>query len=213
MLRRSTNFKKLLERARSIKQIATANAMRTTRTTSVLAYLETLLDTYDGNAKMTQLIYDMMAYGAAAQVYKNYKTDNLVNAGLEEYASNATPNTDKVVTESTSDVKFTGATVLFDSVNKIAIKLSATEGVVLKVDGVAMELSADGFYYTEGIKALDFDKDYVFTIEVDGEVVQTLTYSVNAYATSMQNSKNENMKALATALYNFGASAEASVNA
>ena len=180
-----------------------------TRTTSVLAYLETLLDTYDGNAKMTQLIYDMMAYGAAAQVYKNYKLDNLVNAGCEEFASNATPNTEKVVTESTSDIKFAGATVLFDSVNKIAIKLSATEGVVLKVDGAAMELSDDGFYYTDGISALDFDENYVFTIEVEGEVVQTLTYSVNAYATAMQNSKNENMKALATALYNFGASAEA----
>ena len=42
--------------------------------------------------------------------------------------------------------------------------------------------------------------------------MQTLTYSVNSYCYSMQNSENEKMKALATALYNFGVSAEAFKN-
>ena len=184
-----------------------------TKTTSVRDYAIALLEQNPEDSALAALVGDMLAYGAAAQLYANHNVDDLVNADYEELATNAAPAGEKHLTASTADVKFKSATVLFDSVNKIAVKLTATDGVVVKVDGVEMVLAEDGYYYTEGIKALNFNKNYVFTIEIDGEVVQTLTYSVNAYTVAMQNSTNTEMKDLATALYNYGASAEAYKNA
>ena len=46
-----------------------------------------------------------------------------------------------------------------------------------------------------------------FELSVNGEFLQTLTYSVNSYAYAMQD--NANMKALANALYNYGVAAKA----
>ena len=49
------------------------------------------------------------------------------------------------------------------------------------------------------------------TLSYGGNVMQTLTYSVNSYAVRMQN--NDEMGELALALYRYGASAIASKNA
>ena len=62
--------------------------------------------------------------------------------------------------------------------------------------------------YTDGICATDFDAVYTFEL-YDGDVlVQTLTYSVNAYCSSMSVSDG-NLKNLVSALYAYGRSAEA----
>ena len=71
---------------------------------------------------------------------------------------------------------------------------------------------ADLTVYTGYITATEFDTVYTFELYEENVLVQTLTYSVNSYCYSMQNSENEKMKALATALYNFGVSAEAFKN-
>ena len=61
--------------------------------------------------------------------------------------------------------------------------------------------------FTEGILATDFDETYTFELYVDGELTQTLTYSVNAYAYKMKD--HADMGDLALALYRYGKSAEA----
>ena len=190
---------------------------------SVKANLVTLLAEHPDNAKLKTLIHDTLTYGAAAQVYRNHNTDNLVTDGVNGLiSSTATPNTATTLEKSTSDVaSFKSAGVKFDYINQIYVKVNVTDenADVVKVyaDGaeLTLEKSANGVYiaYTDAIAATELTtKTVKFTIEVDGEVVQTLDYSVSAYVTAMQNSTNEAMKALATALYNYGASAKAYKN-
>ena len=107
---------------------------------------------------------------------------------------------------------FTAAGVWFDYNNKIYIKLTAqTEGTVaLLINGEKAELTAEGdgyVAYTDAISAIGFADIYTVELTVDGEVVQTLTYSVNSYAYSKWSTENEAMQSLARALYAYGVSA------
>ena len=104
--------------------------------------------------------------------------------------------------------------VNFGDVNKIMIQYSGTD--TLYVDGVAVEPASydetNGryTYYTDGIYASELGKVFTFTLKADGEVVATLTCSVNAYSARQQGKTTDNAK-LATALFNYGMAAKAYV--
>ena len=63
--------------------IADGEAIETI-TYSVKQYAEAQLSRNLANAKFNTLIVDLLNYGAAAQIYFDYNTDNLANAGLTE---------------------------------------------------------------------------------------------------------------------------------
>ena len=163
-----------------------------------------------------QLIYDFLAYGAAAQKYAGYKTDDLVNAGYEDLATvvESVDNSDRYVSAPLSNARFTAMGVYFSNTNKIYAKISADDisGVIAKINGkeAVIEQYVDGSYivYSEEIKVSDFDKVYTFTIET-ASGTQTLKYSVNAWCAVKYDSKSERGTAeLAKALYAYGVSAE-----
>ena len=161
-------------------------------------------------SKLTQLIVDMLYYGAAAQNYTGYNTENLANVGLDG-ASTVTPETTDFTLENNSEISsypayFKGAGVRFDGENSIYVKLSTTENVKLFINEVEVEVTGTTVY-TEGIKATQFGATYTFELFCDGVLMQTLTYSVNAYAYAKKDSAN--MGELALALYRYGQSAKA----
>jgi uncharacterized Zn-binding protein involved in type VI secretion len=101
---------------------------------------------------------------------------------------------------------FKGAGVYFDNVNKIFVKLSTTENVTLTINGV--EVAIEGTtVYTDGILATEFAETFTFALYHDGVLMQTLTYSVNAYAYAKQ--ADAAMGELALALDRYGVSASA----
>ncbi|MBE6558225.1 MAG: hypothetical protein E7661_04355 [Ruminococcaceae bacterium] len=181
---------------------------------SIKAYAEYVLNNtlYENNTELLQLVSDILHYGAAAQQYTGYKTDEPVTEGVDNLlaASVAIPeNSDMTIDESASTtVGFTAVGVWFDYHNRIYVKLSTIENVKLVVNGKEVELT-DTTYMTEGILATEFDKIFTFELYEGETKVQTLTYSVGSYVTAMQNSTNPNMTALANALYAYGKSAEA----
>ena len=61
--------------------------------------------------------------------------------------------------------------------------------------------------YSDAISALEFGENIVFTLSVNGDVVQSLTYTVNDYALSKYN--DAEIGGLALALYRYGKSANA----
>ena len=76
-----------------------------------------------------------------------------------------------------------------------------------------MEDTTDTYIlYTDPIYATEFDKVFTAELSVDGEVIQTLTYSVKSYVYAKQNSENTEMAALVRALYTYGRSAVAYKN-
>lgn len=178
-----------------------------------------LLDAYPNDAKLKRFISDMLYYGEAAQLYRNYKTDSLATSGLSLDTQRAdTPETLRGVLSgaTTGTVSFKSATVWFDAVNCLVVKINNPanlEKVVAVINDEEVVLDyheATGGYITDGIKATDFATEYVFKIYENDKVdaVQTLTYSVNAYASSKYDNSTGTMKNLALALYRYGVSAK-----
>ncbi len=182
-------------------------------------------------AALVTLIADILNYGAEAQLYKGYKTDTLVNAGIVADGSEFTELDDgAAVSGSASEsemAEIVSGGVRFDNVNSIYLILEISDGAnvsvsVSKINGAAMEYTVDGMIalgdgryklYTGAINPTDLDERYAFTVYVDGVEVQRLEYGVAAYVYYIQNEKNANgeltdMARLARATYNYGCSAK-----
>ena len=181
-------------------------------------------------AALKTLIIDTLNYGAAAQIYKNYKTDSLVNAGVNggsEFTELGTEAGASGSASSSTDAKITAGGIRFDNVNSIYFKLLIADGADVKVsvsaiDGVAMDYTlsdmvalGDNEYklYTRAIKPSNFDERYTVTLYVNGEAVQTIEYSVAAYVQYIQNETKDGelsaMAKLARAVYVYGSSVKA----
>ncbi len=198
----------------------------TTENFSIRSYCLTLLEGATDGDVLSNVLVDMLNYGAAAQLKADHKTDALANAGVTNQGTDAS---NKVVTNpvgianSTDAGKyFTSASVVLE--NAIALRLNmaldTTEQVVVKVtiNGytetyTAADITAVAGGYTilfKGIYATEYDDVITATIEVNGTVVQTLTYSVNAYLDSVTDAE---WTALADAVYAYGNSAAAYADA
>ena len=186
---------------------------------SVKAYLTDLVNDENNkdNSALLTLAADILAYGAAAQKYVDYNSDNLVNAGFPVAGSELDPAeaTDrKVITKNDHENTYvSGLGVRFDYVNSIFVKVVAPsiEGVTLKINGQEVELVAYGngyIGYSAGVSALKFDGDIQVELSLNGELVSIIEYSVNSYILTKYAGESA-MAELATALYRYGASAVA----
>lgn len=196
---------------------------------SVREYCNNILQSYPTDMELRTLIEDLLEYGAAAQEYRNYKTDELVNAGnFGASGWNGLTETDKAITESTSEtVYFTAAGVWFDYVNRLYFKVQADDisTVTVKIGdveytaangGLTLVEGMDSIYilYTDPIYATAFDSIYTVELAVDGTTVQTVTYSLKSYVYTKQDQTDESgelteMAKLSRAIYNYGMSAKA----
>ena len=163
----------------------------------------------------------MLIYGAEAQLYKSYKTDELVTDGVDLSAASVEIPTEldknKSVTPANGEVQFTAAGVRFDYVNRIFVKIAAPslDGVTISADGVSLDIvetGTDGVYiaYSGAVSALEFGEKVTFTLSVNGTAVQTLVYTVNDYALTKYT--DGEIGALSLALYRYGASTVAYKN-
>ena len=156
---------------------------------------ENLINAYNitNDANMKQLIIDTLEYGAAAQVYRNYKTDALVTKDVDFISEGKTevdvPRSSPVVNETVAD-SIKEATVNFSATNFIKVSYN---------DGEIKTLTSDAVAAYDFAKKMQFSADGLFT----------LGYSVNDYCYDVINSETttEAMKSLAKALYNYGLSA------
>lgn len=177
-------------------------------------------------AALHTLVRDILNYGAAAQNYRDYNTDSLVNEGVSGGSVFDAESVVSVKSQTTptgdGTVKFKTATVRFDSINSIRFDFAIGSANLADLTIVVGDktytskdfiVKSEGVYsiYTDGITALDFDKEIVACVCVGGEVVHSVTYSINSYVKSMYQS--ESMGALARAIFCYGKSSEAYVAA
>lgn len=156
---------------------------------------ENLINAYNitNDANMKQLIIDTLEYGAAAQVYRNYKTNALVTDGVTFISEG---KTEVDVSRSSPVVNETVA----DSIKEATVNFSATNFIKVSYnDGEIKTLTSDAVAAYDFAKKMQFSADGLFT----------LGYSVNDYCYDVINSEktSEAMKSLAKALYNYGLSA------
>ncbi len=194
---------------------------------SVKAYCVNKLADNNTPANLRTLLSDLLAYGAAAQTYMNYKTNALVTTGVTGTSCSTFSN-------------LSGNAASFDGAADtdtcwISAGLTLTDSVAMtfrfhaeSVSGLSVEVAINGRTQTytsftsvgsgvyeisfTGISAEEFGSAVTAVFERNGEQVgNELSYTVNAYVQSKQNDGNAALQALVKALYNYGVSAAAYV--
>ncbi len=171
------------------------------------------------DATLRALLTDMLHYGAAAQEYMNYKTDNLATKDINWTASDRTlPEIEDASVIRTADQpdpnnKVTAVGLNISYVNKIYFKLNVTDfdKVTIKVtkdETVIDHTISEGIVYTDAINATGFGDKYTITItNNETGAVNTVSYNVNAYIAAKRAS--DKLGNIVPALYNYGMSAQA----
>lgn len=165
------------------------------------------------------LLADMLVYGAAAQDYMDYNTNNLADSSnwVNDYKSSFTvPTGVKNITGNTDkNNKIKAASLHFSNVNKIYFRLILTdENVKVLLNGVeinraSLEKQKDGTYllYTKDLKATEFDKVFTLTlVDASGKELSKAEYNVNAYIQAKYESQS--VGTIVKALNNYGVSAK-----
>lgn len=202
---------------------------------SVREYAYTMLDRYSGDehAKLRTLLVDLLNYGAAAQIYAGYQTDNLVNSDLTDVQKNwASKDTTefknirnlnyKTINNPSAEWK-TCSLVLKNSI-MVKVKFSAkdvenkTVEIVLKNTKFTYTKddfvnNGDGTYYVycNELFANELSDDLLFTIYENGKPCSnTMLFSVESYARLVRdNYKDKPLDKMTTAMMLYGNSAKA----
>ncbi len=193
---------------------------------SIKSNAQSLLSTYAGNTKMVTLLSDMLVYGAAAQTYTGYQTNQLVTAGVTGMTpSSGLPSaTDSVasitVTTSPSGSAITAGNLYFSYCHQLQIAVRANSAVrlVVKKNGVTVDTHDLGasatvqVVSTAPLYSTELATGYTFELYENGSLVQTMTYSANSYLYNQSNKTDPSTGALtsmaemARALYRYGVS-------
>ena len=196
---------------------------------SIRQYCVNMLNDTEDEA-LISLLSDLLTYGAAAQVYAGYHTDDLVtdgltltptefsgvNGGSSSFSGTADAAADWIsaglILGNNVAMRFTFAAESTENLT-IGVSINGREEVFDAKDFTAGE---PGTYYVDfwGVQADEFSDDVTAAFYQNGvQVGRTLNYSVNAYVAATSNSENNSLRALVRALYNYGASAAAYSNA
>ncbi len=184
---------------------------------SVLTYINNTIDKYADNTELVALLKSVLVYGQVAKDYIGADGDAIADAGLVDEALNAATKPDadfdrdanKPEGEKPYANYFTGASVRFDYVNKLCLKIYAeADEFTVYVDGVAVEatlVSGNNYVVWVDVMIKDFDRTYNLEIKVDGEATHTMSYSVNNYLAAMWD--DADLKDLEKATYLLGVAA------
>lgn len=167
---------------------------------------EILNGDYDDTTKA--LVREMLSYGAAAQTYFDYDSDNLANNGIENVGLTSVPteaDTEMSVSGSANGINFYGATLVFGSKTAVRYYFNVTgdiDSYTFKVGETAYApVEKDGLYYVEIANINPQDLAASITLSVNGSL--NVTYSPMNYMVRMSVNGSTNLQALLKAMYNY----------
>ncbi len=195
---------------------------------SVAQYCSNKLAKLGQDDSLRKLIGNLVAYGAAAQVYQNYRTDNLVSTVVSGAVS--TDYTDRLSSVTQYTGKVTGAagvtikgkTLVLSNTFAVRVYFTVNKGV--DIANVSFKVTANGktdtvnsfekdeklgYYYFDyaNLDATQLDSEVKFESFVNETGVgDMVTYSVNTYlAKKMPNyDKSSNAYKFMAELFNYG---------
>ncbi len=162
-----------------------------------------------------QLMKEMLNYGAAAQTYFGYNTQNLANAGIVQAGEQEIPaQTEQSVSvdDSVEALDFYGASLMFRS--KIAVRFyldGDVNGCSFAANGLPVSCGErEGKHCVEiaGILPQDLDEQIELTVTDENGNSLRVVYSPMNYIVRMNQKGSESLKALLKALYNYHLAAE-----
>ncbi len=197
---------------------------------SVENYCRDALKLFPDSEPLVSLVNDLLIYARAAEKYLSGK--NTIAADMDLTASEYAPaeSDDELIIDGNDSEKLFvySAGVRFDTVNRIFFKIySETENFSVDLydakTSSVITLTAEDLEYTGGyyvaysapVYATDFGTDGLQCLtlkDADGNATSVVVYTVNTYAYYMSaDGADEDMAALALALYRYGKSAAAYV--
>ena len=205
----------------------TAGSQEYTKTISYSVYRYCTSQLKGSNEAFKTVVTDLLNYGAAAQIYRNYKTDDLANAGIDQsYASQTLTapvnqlNTKFAVIDNPT-VSWRGAALNVASKvsPKLQFKAADITGLSVKFVVNGREYVVDTFepatttdcYYVlfEGISPVDMRTPFTATVYKDGVAVSnTLQYSIQSYVVG-KTTAGTGLNDLLIAMLKFGDSCAA----
>ena len=180
-------------------------------------YGEAEQNTKAKTAALQFLARSMLNYGSKAQTHFNYKTENLVDYGLDSYTPETTDGVkfsgNKVI--GTTGLTYAGSSMLLEDTLTYRVFFTAADKTnlpVVQYNGEQLTKGEKGgyvYYDIKGIKAPEFLHDLVLTIDSTPFTVNPQNYIYNA----LHNRKNtDEIKNLVTALYDYYKKADAYFN-
>lgn len=169
---------------------------------NVVDYADYILSGEYGDSTKA-LVKAMLNYGAAAQTYFNYNTENLANAGYESTEVVEIPAVDasNMVSGKVDGISFYGASLVFQSRVAVRFYFKVTGNIADYTFSTGIPVEKDGLYY---IEVADINpQDYANTITLTVNDALTVKYSPLTYISRMANSTNANMENLVKAMYTY----------
>ncbi len=202
-------------------QVVTSTQSSDVFTKSIKEYAEDMLANKEAYAKEAALVKAMLNYGAAAQSYFDYNTENLANntdymtdedraLAVKDFS-----NQDYTLTQGNGDIIYYGSSLSLKSetaINHYFILKDTTDADSLSVtvDGTDATLTKNGDFYTLSIKdipAQNLQKDYLVQV---GDV--SLSYSVTSYGNEAYNQGKDALVNVMYALSSYAESAQSYLN-
>lgn len=189
-------------------------------TLSVKAYADAVRAENEEDKELCALLDALLVYGAYAQLYKNYNTDNIVVAPV------ALP------TIPTGSIEKSGESDELCQIVSVSLRLGGAFDFGVKiqaadVSGLSLKVTVDGtdtviaitedmkqgeryVVYYNGLIASDLDARVTFALQRDGvQLGRAYTLSAHTYLAKLQADGDEALTNLARALYAYSLAAEA----
>lgn len=183
--------------------------------------------------ELRTLLSDLLAYGEAAQIYTDYKTNALITdgddisdpmysflLGLTGYRARFEGTADEQTRWMNAGLTLTNSVAMTfrfyaEDTNGLTVTASINGRSQTYTTFYAVAGETNTYEITfDGVSAEEFADSVSASFARNGNPVgNTLYYSVNAYVQSNLDSSNSNLSYLVAALYNYGASARAYQNA
>lgn len=207
-----------------------------TREYSVATYCYNMLErSYDDtDAEFRTLLVDLLGYGSKAQIYVDYKTDELVDGNLTDAQKVWGTQTERKLVSVLNPTYETieNPTVLWrgaglnlkesikmrfilaaDSIDGLNVKITCS-GKNWTIPSKAFTLTSDGYEVLfDGLNVAQLSEEVYVTVYKDGTAVSnTARYSVESYAYAKQDSTNTKLAELVKAMMKYGDAAYNYVN-
>ncbi len=202
---------------------------------SISRYCRNLLNNYPGyvNKELRTLLVDLLNYGAASQNYTGHNAGSPANGSLDLYtAAYGTPvdpeltdilDSEYAVIDGATAAWKTAALLLGDTVSvRFKFEAADIEGLKIKITSDEGNWTIDSSEFTaadaantyyatfNGLNAAQMSLPIYATVydADDNAISNTLQYSIESYAASMQNGSDANLAKLTMAMIKYGNSAK-----
>ncbi len=202
-------------------QLRDGETLGDVHTYTAVKYAQAILN---GNysAQTKALVKQMLNYGAAAQLYFDYNTKNLANAGYENTETPAIPeaSAESVVSGQVEGISYYGAALLFESQIGIRFYFDVTGNIgdytFSTADGEKdVYIGKDGRYCVDVLNINPQDYDTAVALSVsNGTDTMTVSYSPMRYISrKYHGSDNTALVDLVGAMYTYHTAAKAYLEA